>query len=131
MSAASPVFRVTVHSVRSLPVFLFCAVLALLGCQGPIEVEAQDATSETGATPVAERLAELGVELPEPGTPVANYVRAVTTGNLVFLAGHIPRGADGEVITGKLGDGLTTEQGYEAAKQSAIALLGSLEARDR
>ena len=45
------------------------------------------------------------------------------TGNLVFLAGHIPRSADGEVVRGKLGADFTVEQGYEAAK---LCCLGGL-----
>lgn len=73
-----------------------------------------------------ERLAALGIALPTPPAPVANYVRAVTTGNLVFLAGHGPLTADGTYITGKLGKDLTLEEGYEAARLTAIALLASL-----
>ncbi|MDQ6742096.1 MAG: RidA family protein, partial [Candidatus Dormibacteraeota bacterium] len=42
---------------------------------------------------VDERLRELGLEIPEPAPPVANYVPAVSTGNLVFLSGHGPRQA--------------------------------------
>jgi enamine deaminase RidA (YjgF/YER057c/UK114 family) len=75
-----------------------------------------------------QRLLALGITLPEAPAPVANYVRAVTTGNLVFLAGHIPRGADGEVVRGKLGSVLDVEQGQQAARLSAIALLASLKA---
>lgn len=75
-----------------------------------------------------QRLRELGIELETPGAPVANYVRAVTTGNLVFLAGHIPRDAQGEVIRGRLGADLEVEDGYQAARRSAIALLSSLKA---
>ncbi len=76
-----------------------------------------------------EVLERLGVELPTPPKPVANYVRAVTTGNLVFLAGHGPRDAEGEYVTGKLGEGgLTSEQGYEAARLTAIQMLASLKA---
>ncbi len=74
------------------------------------------------------RLAELGIELPTPPPPVANYVRAVTTGNLVFLAGHGPLRPEGGYVTGKLGKDLTVEEGYEAARLTAIALLASLKA---
>lgn len=55
-------------------------------------------------------------------------MRAVRTGHLVFLAGHIPRQADGKLVTGKLGRDLTVEQGYAAARLSAIGLLSSLKA---
>lgn len=75
-----------------------------------------------------EKLQELGIELFTPSKPIANYVKAVRTGNLVFLAGHGPGKADGTNIKGRLGDDLTIEQGYEAARVSAIAMLSSLKA---
>lgn len=72
------------------------------------------------------KLKELGVELYAPTKPMANYVKAVRSGNLLFLAGHGPTRADGSNITGKVGADLTTEQGYEAARQTAIAILSTL-----
>ena len=74
------------------------------------------------------QLKKLGIELPTPGNPVANYVNAVTTGNLVFLAGKGPRKADGTYITGRVGEDLTVEQGYEAARLTAINQLAVLKA---
>lgn len=74
------------------------------------------------------KLKELNIELFTPGKPIANYVKAVRSGNLLFLAGHGPTKADGTNITGKIGKDLTLEQGYEAAKQSAVALLSSIKA---
>ena len=74
------------------------------------------------------KLKEMGVELPQAVTPVANYVPAVRTGNLVFLSGHGPFREDSSLITGKVGSDLTTDQGYEAARRIAIGLLGSLKA---
>jgi enamine deaminase RidA (YjgF/YER057c/UK114 family) len=74
---------------------------------------------------VEERLKELGLELPPAATPVANYVPAVRAGNLVFLSGHGPVGKD-RLIAGKLGAGLTVEEGYQAARLVALGLLGSL-----
>jgi enamine deaminase RidA (YjgF/YER057c/UK114 family) len=65
-----------------------------------------------------EKLAELGLKLADPEPPVANYVRAVRTGNLVFLAGHGPVRPEGGYITGK--------EGYEAAKVVGLAILSSL-----
>lgn len=76
-------------------------------------------------TPEA-NLKELNIELFKPAAPMANYVRAVRTGNLIFLAGHGPTRADGTNIQGKVGKDLTVEQGYEAAQQAAIALLSTL-----
>ena len=74
------------------------------------------------------KLKEMGVDLPQAATPVANYVPVVRTGNLVFLSGHGPIKEDGSLITGKFGSDLTTDQGYEAARRVAIGLLGSLKA---
>jgi enamine deaminase RidA (YjgF/YER057c/UK114 family) len=74
------------------------------------------------------RLKELGIELQKPPAPVANFVRAVSSGNLVFLSGHGPRKADGSYITGKIGRDLSIEQGRGAARLTAINLLASLKA---
>jgi enamine deaminase RidA (YjgF/YER057c/UK114 family) len=72
------------------------------------------------------RLKEVGLELPPAVRPVANYVNAVRTGNLVFLSGHGPAREDGSMITGKVGADLTLEEGYEAARRVALVLLASL-----
>jgi enamine deaminase RidA (YjgF/YER057c/UK114 family) len=72
------------------------------------------------------KLKEMGIELPSPVTPEANYIKAVRTDNLIFLAGHDPRRPDGTLITGKLGQNLSLEQGYEAARWTAVNLLASL-----
>jgi enamine deaminase RidA (YjgF/YER057c/UK114 family) len=74
------------------------------------------------------KLKELNIELPEVGKPVANYVKAVRTGNLLFLAGHGPQKTDGSWITGKVGKDLTIEQGYEASKLTAINILATIKA---
>ena len=68
------------------------------------------------------RLADLGVTLPEPPNPVANYVGYVITGNLVHVSGQISADANGP-IKGKLGADLSVEQGTEAARRCAISLL--------
>lgn len=74
------------------------------------------------------KLKELGLKLPPAAKPVANYVSAVRTGNLVYLSGHGPLRNDGTTITGKVGTDLTLEEGYEAACRVAVGLLGSLKA---
>jgi enamine deaminase RidA (YjgF/YER057c/UK114 family) len=74
------------------------------------------------------KLKDLGITLTEPSKPIANYVKAVRTGNLVFLSGHGPVKADGTYVTGKVGRELTIEQGYEAAKLTAVGLLSTLKA---
>lgn len=72
------------------------------------------------------RLKQLSIELPKPPNPVANYVNGVRTGNLIFLAGKGPRYADGTEMTGKLGQDVTIEQGYEGARLTAINQLAVL-----
>ena len=74
------------------------------------------------------KIKELNIELIPPTKPIANYVKAVRTGNLVFLSGHGPSKADGSITSGKVGKDLTIEQGYEAARQTGISLLSTLKA---
>ena len=76
---------------------------------------------------VDKRLEELGITLPEMRPPVANYVPAVRTGNLLFLSGSIPAARpDGTEVRGKLGTGVSVEEGYEAARLVGINLLAVL-----
>ena len=91
----------------------------------PIIVFLLSAMTVLTASP-EERLASMGIELPEVSPSIANYVNAVRTGNLIFLSGHLPRNEEGKVVTGKLGQDLSVEEGYEAAKLAGIALLASL-----
>lgn len=72
------------------------------------------------------RVAELGITLPESIPPVGKYLRSVQTGNLLFVSGHLPDSAGDPIYTGKLGRDLTVEQGYEAAREAAIAMLGTV-----
>lgn len=72
------------------------------------------------------KLKEKGIVLSAPSNPVANYVNAVRVGNLLYLAGKGPQKADNTFITGKLGRDLTIEQGYEAARMTAISHLSVL-----
>ena len=76
-----------------------------------------------------ERLAELGHELPEPNPPVANYVGAVTVGNIVFVSGHGPYiEGSGYVFKGKLGREVDVPTGQKAAELTIVNLLASLKA---
>jgi enamine deaminase RidA (YjgF/YER057c/UK114 family) len=72
------------------------------------------------------KLKEKGIVLTPPSSPVANYVNAVRVGNLLYLAGKGPQKADNTYITGKVGKDLTIEQGYEAARITAINHLAVL-----
>ncbi|HET9487872.1 MAG TPA: RidA family protein [Chryseosolibacter sp.] len=82
-------------------------------------------TSYAQQSPEA-RLKELGVELIVPTKPVANYAKAMRTGNLIYLSGHGPTKADGTDIAGKVGKDLKIEDGVEAAKRTAISLISTL-----
>lgn len=73
-----------------------------------------------------QKLKELGLQLPPTSKPIANYVKYVRTGNLLFLAGHGPTKADGTNITGKVGKDITVEQGYEAARITALSLIATM-----
>jgi enamine deaminase RidA (YjgF/YER057c/UK114 family) len=99
----------------------------VFGCASNQANDSEEPQSSIGYD-VEERLAELDIELGEPTPPVANYVKAVRTGNLVFLAGHGPDRPDGGLVTGKVGSDLTLEEGREAARLTAISLLSSLKA---
>ena len=80
-------------------------------------LNAQDAESNLKAS---------GIMLEAPSTPVANYVNAVRVDNLLFLAGKGPQKADKSYITGKLGQDLSVQEGYEAARVTAINHLAVL-----
>lgn len=77
---------------------------------------------------IARRLAALGLELPPPPEPVGNYLPAARSGHIMWLAGVGARRPDGSRITGKLGGGVSAEQGYEAARWCALNLLARMQA---
>lgn len=99
---------------------LLWSALVLLGVL--VSVRAADP-----ATP-AQRLAALGLTLPAVPAPIASYVPAVRTGNLLFLAGQVARAPDGRTLTGKLGRDLNEGEGAAAARLCAIQLLAVLQA---
>jgi enamine deaminase RidA (YjgF/YER057c/UK114 family) len=74
---------------------------------------------------IDDRLRELGVSLPQPRAPMANYVPARRVGNLVYTAGQVSGTVDNEV-KGKLGAELSVEQGREAARVCALNCLAAL-----
>ncbi|MEP3277087.1 MAG: RidA family protein [Stappiaceae bacterium] len=77
---------------------------------------------------VEERLSELGITLPTPSAPLANYVPYVVTGNLLWISGQLPIGAEGLAFSGKCGSTQTTEDAANAAKLCAINLLAQAKA---
>lgn len=98
--------------------FLLLFLISTLGCDTPAKPD-QDYNPEA-------KLAALGITLPNPPQPVANYVNGVQTGNLIFLAGKGPRYPDGREITGKVGQDVTIEKAYEGARLTAINQLAVL-----
>ena len=72
-----------------------------------------------------EKLVELNIVLPDAPAPAANYVPYVQSGNLVYISGQISMGPDG-LVTGKLGDGFSIEDGQAAARICAINLIAQL-----
>jgi enamine deaminase RidA (YjgF/YER057c/UK114 family) len=74
------------------------------------------------------KLATLGLTLPDAPAPVANYVPTCLTGGLLFISGQVSRRGDGQVLTGKLGDGLDIAAGREAAKVCALNILAQAKA---
>ncbi len=77
---------------------------------------------------IEQRLSQLGVTLPVPAAPAANYVPFVITGNQLFVSGQISVSPDGTEYKGKLGAGLGVEDGQAAAKLCAISLLAQAKA---
>ncbi len=73
-----------------------------------------------------QRLRERGIELPRSNAPVANYVPAVRTGNLVYLAGTGPFRPDGTLATGKVGKDVSVEEAYQHARLTGLVLLSAL-----
>ncbi len=72
------------------------------------------------------RLKDKGITLPPPTSPLANYVGAVQTGNLLFLSGHGPLRPQGKFThVGKVGRDLTVEQGYQVAREVGLNLLAT------
>ena len=76
---------------------------------------------------VAKHLADLGIVLPVPVAPIANYVPFVRTGHVLTISGQISLGADG-LMAGKLGGGVSIEDGQKAARQCALNVIAQIQA---
>ncbi|NLT57809.1 MAG: RidA family protein [Clostridiales bacterium] len=74
---------------------------------------------------VEARLKELGIALPEPSSPIANYVNYKVVDGFVYISGKGPVSPE-RTVTGKVGADLTLEQGYEAARLTGISLIAAL-----
>lgn len=78
--------------------------------------------------PVKQRLRELGIELPDPPRAVGSYVTWVRTGNLVTTSGQLPWREGVMLWPGRLGEHVTTEEGYEAARVAGLNAIAQLSA---
>jgi len=72
------------------------------------------------------RLSELGLELPPAPEPKGVYRPLVVVGNLAYTSGHLPVKSDGTIITGRIGAELDQQAGYDAARQTGLAILATL-----
>lgn len=75
---------------------------------------------------IEKRLEELGIEVKEAVAPVANYVSVQRAGDLLFLSGAGPVRAGKASMTGRVGEGVSVEQGYAAAREGAVNLICAL-----
>ncbi len=101
--------------------FYALLLMVFLSCQAQPDAAKQE-TETLYDYDVEEKLNALDIKLEVPGVPKANFVHAVRTGNLIFLAGKGPS------LKGKLGKDLSLEQGYDAAREVGIRQLGVLKA---
>lgn len=76
---------------------------------------------------IANRLAELNITLPTAAAPVASYVPVVVVGTMAHVSGQLPF-VDGALVTGRLGENVSLEQGAEAARACGLMILAQLEA---
>jgi len=76
---------------------------------------------------IAARLAELGIVLPKAAAPVASYVPVVVHGSMAYVSGQLPF-VDGALVTGRLGEDVTVEQGTDAARACGLMILAQLTA---
>ncbi len=76
---------------------------------------------------IEDRLEQIGVELPDPPTPMANYVPYTISGNLIFVSGQTPT-RDGAIVTGTVGKDTTIEEGAAAARICGLFVLAQARA---
>jgi enamine deaminase RidA (YjgF/YER057c/UK114 family) len=72
------------------------------------------------------KIKELKIEIPEAKSPVGSYVASKIVNNMLYISGQISMSANGELIKGKLGKDLKTEEGYEAAKRCGLSIVSQV-----
>ena len=75
---------------------------------------------------IEQRLKELNITLPRVGNPLGNYVHARRAGNLLYLSGKGPENTDGTMPRGKLGAGVSIDEGYRHARQIGLVLIAAI-----
>ena len=75
---------------------------------------------------IEQRLKELNITLPKVGAPMGSYVHAKRVGNLLYLSGKGPHSPDGKMPKGKLGAGMSVEEGYKHARQVGLVLIAAM-----
>ena len=73
-----------------------------------------------------DKIKELKIELPEPKAPVGSYVATKIVGNLLYVSGQISIGSNGELIKGKVGKDLTTDEAYNAAERCGLSIIAQV-----
>ena len=91
---------------------------------------ASPTTISTRQVHIEKKIEELGITLPSPSAPKANYnIVCHASGNMLYVSGHLPIKADGELCTGRVGPesgGKTVEEGYEAARHCGLNIISTL-----
>ena len=72
------------------------------------------------------KIKELNIKLPDPKDPVGSYLASKIIGKILFISGQISIAANGELIKGKVGKELNTEEGYEAAKRCGLSIISQV-----
>ena len=73
-----------------------------------------------------DKIKELKIELPEAKAPVGSYVATKISGNLLYISGQISMNSNGELIKGKVGKDLTTEEAYKAAERCGLSIVSQV-----
>ena len=73
-----------------------------------------------------DKIKELKIELPEAKAPVGSYVATKISGNLLYVSGQISMKSNGELIKGKVGKDLTTEEAYKAAERCGLSIVAQV-----
>ena len=73
-----------------------------------------------------DKIKEMKIELPEAKPPVGNYVATKIVGNLLYVSGQVSIGSNGELIKGKVGKDLTTDEAYKAAERCGISIISQV-----